>query len=120
MHEMGVAMQIVEIAIASIPKEMPEAQVARVNLKVGRLSAIVADSLRFCFDIVIKDTPLADAELVIEEIPVRARCNECRHEWTIAQPVFTCEQCNSGAVELLSGRELDIESIELADEDAES
>jgi hydrogenase nickel incorporation protein HypA/HybF len=119
MHEMGVAMQIVEIAIASIPEDMPRARVDKVNLKVGRLSAIVADSLRFCFDIVIKDTPLAGARLAIEEIPVRARCNDCGHEWTIAQPVFTCEKCTGGAIELLSGRELDIESIELADEDTE-
>ena len=119
MHEMGVAMQIVEIAIASIPQDMPRARVDKVNLKVGRLSAIVADSLRFCFDIVIKDTPLAGAELVIDEIPVVARCNDCRHEWTIEQAVFTCEQCSSGEIELLSGRELDIESIELANEDSE-
>lgn len=119
MHEMGVAMQIVEIAIASIPEDLAQARVEKVNLQIGRLSAIVTDSLRFCFDIVVKDTPLAGAELVIDEIPVKARCNDCRHEWIIEQPVFTCEQCNSGAIELLSGRELDIESIELADEDNE-
>ena len=116
MHEMGIAMQIAEIAAASIPQELQSARVARVNLKVGKLSAVVTDSLRFCFEVVTRDTPLDGAELFVEEIPVSARCRDCRHEWTIEAPVFSCERCSSGAVELLSGRELDIESIEIADE----
>lgn len=117
MHEMGIAMQIAEIAIASIPAEMQRCRVGRVNLKVGKLSAVVTDSLRFCFEVVTRDTPLEGAELAVEEIPVTARCNDCRHEWTIENPVFACIRCNSSAVELLSGRELDIESIELAEEE---
>ncbi|MBL0714229.1 MAG: hydrogenase maturation nickel metallochaperone HypA [Desulfosarcina sp.] len=118
MHEMGVAMQIVEIARSSIPAEMADARVARVNLKVGKLSAIVPDSLRFCFEVVARETPLEGAELHIEEIPVRARCNACQHAWTIDQPAFVCPACDSGDITLLSGRELDIESLELAEEDA--
>ena len=116
MHEMGVAMQIAEIATASIPADMQQARVERVNLKVGKLSAIVPDSLQFCFRIVVQNTQLEGAELAIQEIPVVARCNDCRNEWTIDNPVFTCNKCNSGAIELLSGRELDIDSIEIADE----
>jgi len=116
MHEMGIALQIIEIATASIPPEMRAARVERVNLKIGKLSAVVPDSLRFCFDIVSKDTPLAGAALAIEETPVVARCKECDARWSIAEPVFTCKACNSGALEILSGRELDIVSIEIAEE----
>ena len=36
--------------------------------------------------------------------------------WTITEPVFKCEACDSGSLEILSGRELDIESIEIAEE----
>ena len=117
MHEMGVAMQIIEIATASIPADLTGARVERVNLKVGKLSAIVSDSLRFCFEIAAKDTPLEKAELNIDEIPVVARCNDCGNQLTIATPVFTCQKCTGGTIELLSGRELDIESIEIAEED---
>ena len=113
---MGVAMQIIDIATASIPEDMRPARVERINLKVGKLSAIVKDSLRFCFEIASKDTPLYGAELFIEEIPVVARCNTCSTEWTIDSPVFTCRNCSGGDIKILSGRELDIESIELADD----
>jgi hydrogenase nickel incorporation protein HypA/HybF len=114
MHEMGIALQIVDIAAASIPAELKSARVERVNLKIGKLAAVVPDSLRFCFDIVCKDTPLAGAELAIEETDVVARCKDCDASWTIAGPAFSCPQCQSGALEILSGRELDIVSIEIA------
>ena len=115
MHEMGIAAQVVEIAEASIPEEMENVKVERVNLSIGRLAAVVPESLRFCFNIMIENTRLAGAELHISEIPVQALCKDCRHKWIIDAPVFTCPLCDSGALEILSGRELDISSIEIAD-----
>jgi len=118
MHEMGIALQIVDIATASIPPDAGPVKVARINLKIGRLAAVVADSLRFCFDVAVKDTPLEGAELAIEELPVVARCNVCQTQWTIESPAFKCENCDSGSLEILSGRELDIDSIEIAEKDS--
>ncbi len=114
MHEMGIVMQIVEIAASSIPPEIKNPKVARINLRIGKLTAVVPQSLRFCFEIASKDTPLEGAELAIEEIPIVARCKECGHEWTITSADFTCESCHSGKVDIISGRELDIASLELA------
>ena len=117
MHEMGIAMQILEIATASIPGDMKNVRVEKVNLRVGKLAAVVPESLRFCFEIAAKETPLVNAVLDIEEVPIVAVCKECQHKWTIDEPVFACAECNSGAIEIVSGRELDIESIEITDED---
>ncbi len=119
MHEMGIALEVIRVATASIPEDAPDARVRRINLMVGKLSAVVPDSLRFCFDIAAKDTPLAGAELVIEEIPVQIRCQECQATWTVMQPVFQCQKCGSRAVTVISGRELDIRSIEIEEDDAE-
>ena len=117
MHEMGIALQIIEIATDSIPPDAGDVQVEKVNLKIGKLAAVVPDSLRFCFDVAIKDTPLDGAKLVIQELPVMARCRDCDTQWAIDSPAFTCENCDSGSLEILSGRELDIESIEIAQKD---
>jgi len=103
MHEMGIALQIVEIATASIPPDAGLVRVEKINLKIGKLAAVVPDSLRFCFDVAIKDTALDGAH--------------CQTQWTINSPAFKCENCDSGSLEILSGRELDIESIEIAEED---
>jgi hydrogenase nickel incorporation protein HypA/HybF len=120
MHEMGIALEIIKIVQASIPPDQADARVQRINLKVGKLSAVVPDSLQFCFQVAIQETPLAGAELIIAEMPVTARCRQCQHQWTLVQPVFVCPGCNSGQIEMLSGRELDIVSIEIEDtEDAD-
>jgi hydrogenase nickel incorporation protein HypA/HybF len=121
MHEMGIALQIIDIAAASVPLELRSARIARVNLKIGKLAAVVPDSLRFCFEIASKDTALAGAELAIEELPVAARCKDCSESWTLEGPAFNCRACGGGNLEILSGRELDIVSIEIAEgEDNES
>jgi hydrogenase nickel incorporation protein HypA/HybF len=117
MHEMGIAMEILDIVQDAIPADMAGVRVRRVNLKVGRLSAVVPDSLRFCFQVAADKTAAAGAELAIEEIDVTARCGDCLHEWTIDTPDFVCPACNSGRTEMLSGRELEIVSIEIADEE---
>jgi hydrogenase nickel incorporation protein HypA/HybF len=113
MHEMGIAAEIVRIAVDSIPEEMAGSKVVRVNLRLGRLSAVVSESLRFCFEIVAKETPAEGAQLEIQQVPVVARCHECDHQWEIETAAFGCPRCGSGAIDMLSGRELDIDSIEL-------
>ncbi len=117
MHEMGIALQIIEIATDSIPADLKDVRIEKVNLKIGKLAAVVPESLRFCFDVAVKETPLEGATLAIQELPVVARCQDCSAQWTINGPAFNCENCNSGSLEIISGRELDIESIEIAEED---
>ena len=111
MHEMGIALEVIDIAEASIPQELPEAQVTKVFLTVGRLAAVVPESLRFCFEVAAQKTRLAGAELVIEQVAVNALCRHCDHAWSIDTPAFSCPACDSGDIDIISGRELDIRSI---------
>jgi len=118
MHEMGIAAQIIEISVSSIPDTYKNVRVESINLKIGKLTAIVPDSLRFCFEIAAKDTPLSGAILNIEEVPIVARCLSCDFEWSINEPVFLCGKCQSGEIDVISGRELDIVSIEIEQENS--
>lgn len=117
MHEMGIAAQIVEISISSIPDNLENVCVKSVHLKIGKLTAIVPDSLRFCFEVASKDTPLSGAILNIEEVPIVVRCLSCNFEWTIHEAAFLCEKCQSKEIDVISGSELDIVSIEIEEED---
>lgn len=115
MHEMGVAEQLAKIAIDSIPKEIDNPKVKTLNLKIGQLSSVVEHSLTFCFEIISKDTPLENARLNIEPVPVTVRCESCAHEWEVDGPVFECPNCKVGKVKMLTGREIEITSLELDD-----
>ena len=115
MHEMAIALQIVEIAKAAVPPDMTGAKVEYVNLRIGRLTAVVPESLRFCFGVVSRDTPLAGAELQIDEVPIVARCRSCGARSSIDEPPFVCSACGDGRLEIVSGRELTVTSIEVAE-----
>ncbi len=117
MHEMSIALEIIEIVKASLPPEPPVVRVERVNLQVGKMSAIVPRSLHFCYEIAVRDTPLAGSRLEIEEVPVVARCNGCGCDWVLESPAFKCPECGGTDIEILSGRELDIVSIEIQEQD---
>lgn len=118
MHEMGIAEQLVKIAMDAIPADMADPRVAILNLKIGKLASVVEHSLTFCFEIITKDTPLENAQLMIESVPVKIHCKVCHQEWEVDSPMFKCPDCEKGEVAMISGREIEITSIELADETA--
>ncbi len=115
MHEMGIAQELVQIALNALPADLKDPRVASLNLRIGKLSSVVPHSLTFCFEIITKDTPLESAQLNIEMVPVRIRCNTCDREWEADTPVFRCPDCEKSQIELLSGREIDIVSLELSE-----
>lgn len=115
MHELGIALQIIKIAQGAIPNGLTGVRVEKVHLNIGKLNAVVPDSLRFCFGFATRETLLEGAELVINEIPVVAMCRKCGHEWTTDGFVFNCPACLSAGIDMISGREFAVESIEIKD-----
>ena len=115
MHEMGIAQQMVDIALDAIPPGIENPRIEKLNLKIGKLASVVEHSLRFGMEVITKDTPLEGVKLEIEIIDVKAKCKACNHEWVVEGPAFKCPACGQGDVELLSGRELEISSLVLAD-----
>ena len=112
MHEMGIAMQIMNIAIQSLPPE-EGIRVKSIRLRVGKLTAIVPQSLKFCMEVVTKDTPAEGVALEFDEVPVRVACDACGEETEIERPPFQCGSCGSDKVEIIAGREMVVESIEV-------
>ena len=112
MHEMGIALRILDIVGESMPPE-PPLRVRAVRLRIGKLSAVVPASLRWCFASASAGGACAAAELVIHEVAVRLGCERCELVTELSAPPFVCDRCGSGEVSLLSGRELEVEAIEV-------
>jgi hydrogenase nickel incorporation protein HypA/HybF len=109
MHEMGIALQIVEIAA----ERSAGARVVRVIVEIGKLAAVLPDAVRFCFDAASEGTLLEGAMLDILETPGRARCRACAGEVVLERPLGRCA-CGSADLEWLSGDELTVRGMELA------
>jgi hydrogenase nickel incorporation protein HypA/HybF len=109
MHELALSSAIVN----TVAKHAQGRRVATVNLSVGRLRQVIPDTLAFYFEFVARDTACEGAQLVQEVIEPRLHCRECGHEWTIDIPAFRCPRCAGAQVEILSGNEFEVESIEV-------
>jgi hydrogenase nickel incorporation protein HypA/HybF len=109
MHELGIAQEIVAI----VAERVGEEKVRRVVLEVGRLTLVLPDALRFCFEVCVEGTALEGAELEIRETPGKARCRACGAELLLDQPFGLCA-CGGTDLEWLSGEELKVKELELA------
>ena len=88
-------------------------RVTQVKLKVGQMTNAEPDALRFAFEAFSKDTVCENAQLIIEQVPVRGRCDECEKEFEVEQLFFFCPFCQSPKVKIIEGEELLLESLEV-------
>ena len=109
MHELA----IVESVIGLCAERCGGARVARVVLEIGKLSCVMPDAVRFCFDLATEGTALEGAALEIREIPGRARCNACGVGLQLDRAFGRCG-CGCTELEWLSGEELRVKELELA------
>jgi len=111
---MSIAQSIVDIVEEELARHKVQ-QLKAVNIAVGGLAAVVPEQLSFCFSMLTVDTDLAGATLNIREVPLGYRCLACGNEFTSEEMVFVCPKCGEENLDLVSGKELTIESIEVAD-----
>jgi len=108
MHELGIAMDVVD----AVSARAAGARVRRVVLEVGALTAVLPDALRFCFDLATAGTAAEGARLDIVERPGRARCRACGTELALARPFGRCA-CGGTDLDWLEGDELKIFEVEV-------
>ena len=112
MHEMGIALQLIQVVESSLPPgEALKVKVIRVRL--GKLTAVVPASLRMCIEVAGQGTVVEGAELEFEEVPVSLKCRECHAVTTVDRPPFLCGACGGSRVEVTAGREMIVESLEV-------
>jgi hydrogenase nickel incorporation protein HypA/HybF len=109
MHELSIADAIVRIACDTAG----DRRVTRVEVKVGHLRQVVPDALAFAFDLVAEGTAAAGAELVLEPVPVAARCRACGAESAPKEFPLRCAACGGLDLDLLRGEELLVEAVEV-------
>ena len=111
MHEMSIAMSIVNIA----DKEAKKAQVtefAAIEMEIGTLAGIEFDALDFVWPAAVKGTVLENAEKRIRKIPAKARCGDCDKVYPLDYIYDNCSNCGSFLKSIIQGKELRVKSLE--------
>jgi len=112
MHEMAIAQGILDIAIDNAGQHDAK-QIKSIRIQVGKMTEVEPEALRFCFGVLAEGTMAAGAQLDIVIKPLIGLCRDCRLEFAIDRYRFLCPSCDSLGVEIISGRELQVEYLEV-------
>src|ERR1700727_1079687 len=103
MHELAITEGVVD----AVTGRLPDARLTCVRLEIGALSGVVADSVRFCFDLVTERPNLEGARLEISEQPLLCHCRVCSVNFEPSGPIALCP-CGSAEVTVLAAQDLTI------------
>ena len=109
MHEVAIMEEAVRLAV----KAAGARRIRKLSLRVGALSGVVPDALRFAFDVVGRGTAVEGASLEIENVPAVCWCAACGREFESENFLDECPRCHNLSGDLRRGRELEIAAVEL-------
>lgn len=111
MHELSIVHGVVGI----VEERAKGRRVKAVRMRIGDLAGIEIDAVRFCFDVCTNGTSVEGARLDIDRVVGRGRCCACGQEREVKDRVFLCPCGGPGGMELVSGDELSVVSMEVDD-----
>ena len=112
MHELAIMDSALSMALDRA-KEAGATRVHAIRLRIGALSGVVPESLRFAFEALAPGTLAEGASLQIDDVPARFWCGECSREFQSDDDSAVCPQCQRPSGELRAGREMELSSVEI-------
>lgn len=113
MHELSIAMSIVELAQEESEKR-DGSQVTAVHLKLGAFSGVVKEALLSSYEMACEATPLQGSRLIIEEVPVVVFCPNCNVQRPLSSvQLFCCDVCGTPTSEIVQGKEIEVVALEI-------
>jgi len=112
MHELAITKSMLDIVLKEAEKAGAR-EVGIVNLVIGEMTGFVEDSVQFYFDFLSKGTPAEGANLSFTVVPIKAQCRRCGKTFEPKESAWVCPGCGSNGLDITSGKELFVESIEV-------
>jgi len=114
MHEFSICRFLLDAVGEEYDRiEPPPRGLEAVRVVVGGLHQIVPDYLEGAYTALTKETRFEGSHLDIDFTPIEGRCWACDWAGVIEPPIFVCPECGELGVELQSGKELYIETLEV-------
>jgi hydrogenase nickel incorporation protein HypA/HybF len=110
MHELSIALSIVELAEEEARKANASS-ISKVEVEIGTMAGVEIEALKFCWDSAIEGTIAGKAELVIHSVAGEANCMECGKAFPIEHFFAECPHCKSFRYEVTKGKELRVSSL---------
>lgn len=116
MHEFSICQVLLDGILAELEKNnLTNQKLIKTRVVAGELRQIVPDYLQQAYEVLTKDTVAEGSKLEIQIKAVGGTCMDCKWDGDLPRGEFRCQSCGSGRVDIIRGRELYLESLEVED-----
>jgi len=112
LHEMSIVQNLISI----VKEEMVKNNATRlrsVRVNIGEMSGIVPEALRTCFEIIIAKSDMEGAVLKMDVSPLIGYCRKCKNDFEVIEYKFSCPECDTNDIDIISGREMNVVELEV-------
>lgn len=118
MHEFSLVSAVID-TLSDLSACNGWGRVLSVSLRVGAMRQVVPEIMSFAFAAATEGTPFDGTKLVVERVPILIQCPACGKSWGEDQMGMVCPYCGSPDAQMVTGMELDIDSVEVEDDNTE-
>ena len=112
MHELAITQSMLDLVLEQA-NEVGAKEVGKINLVIGEMCGVVGECVQFYFKFLSQGTIAERAALSFEMVPTTARCRGCDKIFELKEFDWACPYCQDNSMEILAGKELFVESIEV-------
>ncbi len=112
MHEFSLMTGVLD-AVEASARENNAQHIIEIRLVIGDMAEVLEDAMDFAFEALTPGTLAEGARLTMTRVTPESRCLACGTEFEHDRYHFACPQCDSLATELMAGKEMYIESMEI-------
>lgn len=112
MHEMSIVQSLISIVKEEMVKNNAT-MLRSVRVNIGEMSGIVPEALKTCFEILIAKSDMKGAVLKMDTTPLIGYCRKCKEEFKVIEYTFSCPECTSTDIDIISGREMNVVELEV-------
>jgi len=112
MHELAITQNMLDVVLEQA-KEAGAKEVGKINLVIGEMTGVVKECVQFYFGFLSQGTLAEGAALAFTMVATKARCRVCDKLFELEEFDWTCPYCGGKEMEIVAGKELFVESIEV-------
>ena len=112
MHELSITHDMLNLVLEQAEKAGAK-EVGKINLVIGEMTGVVEDCVQFYFNFLSQGTIAEGAALSFTMVPTTALCRVCDKPFELKEFDWACPYCQGNSMEIIAGKELFVESIEV-------
>lgn len=112
MHEMALAEGILQV-VEDAARDRYVQRVTEIRLEIGALAGVEVEALRFCLEVVLRDSLAEGAQVDLDLTPGEGWCLACGERVTIMALFDPCPRCGGYQVQATGGTEMRVKEIQV-------